>query len=366
VTARRCLHIQGAASVPDYDGIEHRSVLAALVGGRNFEALAAGTGAVGRGHGVLTADALLVSAQASPNNTVKVAPGLATVRGTQVNDQGTYLCPLDAVENLTVANKDASSTRNDYVVAQVKDDEQAAFTGDVWELEIVAGTPGSGFPAVPEDCLVLAGLTIAPGTGATVVTSGNITDLRPHARATGGITPVATTAGFPNPQEYDVVWEISTSTFKLRLAGVWVTIGKDLSLNWSSYTPTFTNVTLGTGGKRYGRWLKVGRLVIGEAGFELSSSGEVTGTVQCSLPTPAANPGGGVRYMGAGRAQIGAVFYSCTAIIDPAADVSKIIDYATQGQIWNATNPANWADMGSGGFSVFGHLKCFFNYEAAS
>lgn len=350
----------GFIQATSYSAVDLRRYTAATLGGRSFEAISPGTGPIGRGHGVLSADAMEVTATPTPDNQVHVAPGIAAVRGTQADNQGSYLCPLDAEFDITVPPKHVSLTTNHYVVAQVKDAAYAAFTGNVWTPELVPGVAGAGNPAVPEDCLVLARLTIAGGTGSTIVTSSSITDMRPHARATGGITPVDVRSNFPTPQNYDVIWEISTSQLLVRLSGTWVTIGRNLDANWTTYTPTFGGL-VGTY-SRYGRWTRFGRTVLGVCGFDLGSTGNVTGGITATVPIPAYNPGSNVRFMAAGRAFIGTAFYSCTAEIHPALDPLLIFNFATAGQdAWDGNNPGLWGTPGAGN----GQLRVFFNYEAA-
>lgn len=356
MAARKCLFIQALS----YDAIDLRTANAATLGGRSFEPIAPGVGAIGRGHGVLSGDAMQVTATPTPDNQVHVSQGIAAVRGTQADTQGSYICPLDATFDLTVPPKHSSLTTNHYVVAQVRDAFYAAFTGDEWAIEIVPGTPGGGNPAVPEDCLVLARLTIPGGTGSTIVTSTNITDLRPHARPSGGITPVNTRADFPSPQAYDVVWEISTSQLLIRTtSGTWVTIGKNFDANWSTYSPVFGGLVTPT--STYGRWTRIGRTVLGVCGFDLGSTGNINAGINATLPVPAYNAGSNVRYMAAGRAFIGSAFYSCTAEINPSFNPSLIFNFATAGApAWDGDNPALWGTPGAGN----GQLRVFFNYEA--
>jgi hypothetical protein len=347
-----------------YSAVDIRRVTSAVIGGRAFESLSPAVGPIGRGHGVLSGDAMLVTPTGSPDNQVHVAAGMCAVRGTQADSQGSYLCTLDATFDLTVPPKHSSLTTNHYVVAQVKDNEYAAFTGNLWVPEIVAGTPGAGNPAVPEDCLVLAGLTIPGGTGSTLVTSTNITDLRPHARATGGIMPVNARADLVNPQSYEVIWETSTSQLLIRIGSSWVTIGRNLDANWQTYTPTFGGV-IGPY-NRYGRYQRYGRTILGVAGFELINPANVNAGINCSLPVPCYNPGATIRYMAAGRAFIGTQFFSCTAEINPSFNPNLITHFATAGlPEWGnpSDNPANWGLTGTG-FNT-SQLRIFFNYEAA-
>jgi hypothetical protein len=56
---------------------------------------------------------------------------------------------------------------------------------------------------------------------------------------------------------------------------------------WSTYTPTLTNIAVGTGGsaKNAGRYIRVGRLVLFEVELILGTSGaSVSGLIGISLP----------------------------------------------------------------------------------
>jgi hypothetical protein len=362
---RECLFLQAN----DYDAIDLRTASAAVLGGRNFESITPATGMIGRGHGVLSGDAMLVTASPTPDNEVHVAPGICAIRGSQANNQGVYICPLDAEATLTIPAKHASLTTVHYVVAQVKDSFYAAHTGDVWALEVVSADPGAGNPTVPEDALVLARVTVPGGTSppSTIVTNSMITDFRPHARATGGITPVAVRGDFPAPQAGDVIWEWSTSTLLIRsTTGTWLTIGKNLDASWTTYTPVFCGGALQIGnGSVYGRYTRFGRTVIGVCGFDLGTTGNIpsgAGGITATIPVAAYNPGSNVRYMAFGRAFIGGAFYSCTAEINPSFSPTLIFNFATAGlPSWNETNPANWGTPGAGD----GQLRVEFVYEAA-
>lgn len=62
-----------------------------------------------------------------------------------------------------------------------------------------------------------------------------------------------------------------------------VTDAKFASTAWTSYTPTLTNVTLGTG-VAFGVYRKIGRHVTVNAGFTLGVGGDVTGIIGIGLP----------------------------------------------------------------------------------
>ena len=353
MTARKCLFIQAldAGNAEDL-----RLYNAAILGGQAFNPVVPGIGSIGRGHGVLTGNAMLVYSSTTPDNVVHVRAGAASVRGTQAQSQGNYVLSMSSTETVTISSKHATLVRNDYVVAQVRDNGYATFSGDDWELDVVEGTPGAGNPAIPHDCLVLAAVTVMPGLGSTTISSEFVQDLRPHARGTGCITPVSVRADFPNPMEYDFIWETSTNVLLTYIGGAWKHISSNLSADWTAYNPGLDNITLGSTGTKFGRYSRFGRTVIGVAGVFVGT-GNVSGSITIRTPVPAYNPGSNVRYMCAGKAFVGGNWYAATAEINPSFDSTLIFNFATAGTAgWNATVPTNWTNA---------TLTVFFNYEAA-
>ena len=359
MTARKAIWIHGASGTPNYNAEEDRMLLAGIFGGRNFESISPGIGAIGTGHGVLSFSSMAVTANGTPNNQVFVAPGNCAIRGTQENDQGVYLCGNDGTVSLTVSAAHASLDRKDLVVARVKDNAYPALTGDVWELAIITGTP-AGSPADPtvtEDTLVLARLLVRDATeaGGTIIRSQDITDLRPHARTTGGITPVSTLSAWPNPQAFDVVWAIDTSTLHMaKPGGGWFRLGIDFDATWVSYTPTLDNTTLGNGTK-WGRYLKLGRTVVVEAGFQYGSTSVLAGNIGISLPFTSVFPSGQLEWAFGARAfQVPEGVYFGGLGISHVPNPSKVHLFATAGQTpWTAGGPPFAWNSGDG-MTMFG------------
>lgn len=221
MTERRALFIQGDGAGPEHSAEDVRLLAAAVLGGENYSAVAPGIGAIARGHGVIGANSLRVTANATPNNTVHVAPGVAAIRGTQANDQGVYLVGNDASVQLTI-NPSTTNPRRDLVVAQIRDGQYPSHSGDDWELVVVEGTPAGSpvDPPVPEDALVLARVRVPTGVSA-VISAAEIDDLRPRVVATGGITPVASLAAWPSPQPGDVVWRTDAERLAVRTSTAW-------------------------------------------------------------------------------------------------------------------------------------------------
>ena len=107
--------------------------------------------------------ALVVSAQSTPNMTVKISSGECSVNGAILQNT--------ASTNLTIASNSASYVRIDAIVAYI--------SGTTYELKVLQGTP-SAAPTAP-DCTAntyvkLAEVTV--GVGVTSIQSSNIKDCR--------------------------------------------------------------------------------------------------------------------------------------------------------------------------------------------
>lgn len=129
--------------------------------------------------GIVTASALNITAQGSPNMTVNVAAGEAWVAGTSVSNQGYYHVVNDSIVVLTV-NQSNTSSRTDIVILRVYDSEYAG-SFDIAQLEIVTGTPGGGTPATPANSLKLATITV--GANVTSISNANIVDNRAQVKS---------------------------------------------------------------------------------------------------------------------------------------------------------------------------------------
>jgi len=369
----KCIPIHGSAGSPTYSAGDIRNMLAGLIGGTNFESVSPGIGAVARGHGVLSAVAMAVTANGTPNNHVFVAPGLASVRGTQNNDQGPYICPLSSSFDITVPAAHATLDRKDLIVAQVKDGEFAAFTGQaVWTPELVQGTPAGSpaDPSVPEDCLVLARLLVRDSTeaGGTIVRTQDITDLRVQSRI-GGITPVAATADWPNPQANDIIFNRTKRSLLVRNDAntAWeVVAGLGPGIN---YTPTLYNHVVGGTGFNYARYRRFGRTIIADGFIKYGTGSSVTGMIGVGLPTPAANLSSSFSneffFHGAGRASdesVPAVYGGVGVIgvgtVGQAPDRLNFIATAGNAVGWQVGVPFSWA--------IGDRFSWFVEYEAAS
>jgi hypothetical protein len=83
-----------------------------------------------------------VTAQGTPNMTVNVAGGLALITGSDVSQQGVYVCFNDPTPVVVAVAASTALPRNDLVVARVQD---AFYSGAInaWKIDIVQGTPNA-------------------------------------------------------------------------------------------------------------------------------------------------------------------------------------------------------------------------------
>lgn len=141
---------------------------------------------------------------AGPNMSVDVAVGTCVVLGDDVAGQGKYLCPSNAVNNVTVPAAPGSGSRVHRVVARVRDKlHNGTWTTYEWVQEVLADT-GSGTPALPASAITLATVTVSAGQVSVLNT--HISNLAVPARV----------AGVPRAQATKMV---STPSFSV--AGAW-------------------------------------------------------------------------------------------------------------------------------------------------
>jgi hypothetical protein len=172
--------------------------------------------------GIAQPTAMAVTAQGTPNMTVAVAAGGALIPGTQSANQGVYGVWNDASVNVTIGANGSGNPRIDLVVVMMNDigggyaapPTPAGTTSNAPQFQVVQGTPAGSPtpPATPVNAVPLAQIAVA--NGASSITNGNITDVRPIASASGGIvaTP-STVARLPAVANGLPLW--FTDTYKL-------------------------------------------------------------------------------------------------------------------------------------------------------
>lgn len=160
---------------------ENVRLMTAGMFGSSSDAFTGGFLAVDPGHGVGRVGDLNVVQNSTPDMSVNVTAGGCFIRGTSSNAQGVYHFYNDGTVNLTVGTSDPTNPRNDLVVAQVRDSSYAGSDDDA-RLFVVQGTAAAVpvDPAIPENCLVLARLSV--GANATSVVTANILNAQTRAR----------------------------------------------------------------------------------------------------------------------------------------------------------------------------------------
>lgn len=145
---------------------------------------------VGAANGVIGGGSYAVTAQGTPNMTVNIAPGYATLIGATTSSQGTYVATNDATVVQTITTADPSLPRIDIIFLQVNDSAYTGATNSV-TLSYLAGTPAAS-PAIPAPTgsatyYILAQIAVA--AGATTIPQTSITD-----RRTPVVTPLTQSA----------------------------------------------------------------------------------------------------------------------------------------------------------------------------
>jgi hypothetical protein len=180
--------LDAPSGAPSYSGQDLRLGTVAPLAAGVGTSLAARSGVRHSGSGT----DLLVSAQSSPNMSVKVSPGVCLVQCATAG-QGPYTWALTATKTLTIGTAHATLARTDLVVVRIRDanvDTSGARDGDV---VLVPGAAGSGAPALPSDATYMEIARVTVGPGVTTIPSSAITDRRPFTAALGGVLPATAT-----------------------------------------------------------------------------------------------------------------------------------------------------------------------------
>lgn len=231
---------------------------------------------------------------AGANFSVDIAPGIGTVVGDDVTDQGIYLAQSTAAVNLVTPGAPGSGTRVHRVVAQIRDKmHNGAWTTYDWTPVLLPDT-GSGTPALPNSAIPLARVSVT--VGQTSVTNANITDDRISAALLSGQCPqvASDSARPPNPYISEQIWRTDKTCFEVWSGAAWREqyIGAE-GPAWTPYTPTLTavttNPTLGTGSVVEGSYQQVGKKVVARANIKWGSTGLAVGSgrYRVSLPVTA-------------------------------------------------------------------------------
>jgi hypothetical protein len=113
-------------------------------------------------------------------------------------------------------------------------------------------------------------------------------------------------------------------------------IGQDIDAPWTTYTPALQALTIGTTGGQYlfGRYKRLGKIVVVEAGFRFGTDGVLSGSPNIGIGLPSnANFASGVQeyLFGARKFTItdGSNWGGIGAVV--ASDPDMVINFATGG-----------------------------------
>ena len=134
-----------------------------------------------RSQGVADYNSMRVSQSGTPGMSVQVAAGHAVIAGTQVTNQGYYAAYNDGAATVAIATANPTNPRIDLICVVVQDSYYSGANDQVI-FQAVTGTPASSpvAPSAPNNSITLARVAVA--AGATSITNGNITDVRPFAQ----------------------------------------------------------------------------------------------------------------------------------------------------------------------------------------
>lgn len=144
---------------------------------------------------VLSTDLAVTQRGAGANMSVDVSAGKIVIPGTDISDQGKYLCWSDAVTNVVIATAPGTGlSRIDLVVAKVRDADAIGGSNNDWVIQAVTGTAATTgtqvAPAAPASSVTLAAVAVGPNV--TSIVTGNLSDTRPTTRVSVRNNPQGT------------------------------------------------------------------------------------------------------------------------------------------------------------------------------
>ena len=232
---------------------------------------------------MLPTDMAVSQRGAGANMSVDVAGGRGAIRGDLNTYEGSYFIENRGVTNKTVATSDPTNPRIDRVIAEVLNQEYSG-SSNLWQLRVMTGTPAGSptAPALPDNATSLC--TIAVGAGVTSIVDANITDTRARLWLHSGVITCTSTTRPSSPFEGMQIYETDTNRTCIHNGSNWVLMSTNGS--YTSYTPTLTGITLGTGGVNNGYWKIVdGSQLSLRVRITLGTGGVLTAAATISLPS---------------------------------------------------------------------------------
>ena len=266
----------------------------------------------------------LVTQNSPAAMSILVAPGIVYIPNANYDelDSNTvkfWEAIITVSTTVTITANTSGSTRIDLICAKmdtaITPDEHAS---NIATLVAVAGTPGAGVPATPDNYAKLAEVEVA--NGASTIVTADITDSRVQAKINSdyiGASVSVTTKG--DLQTYSTVpdrlpvggngqilsansskdtgleWingvtASSTTTFSNKTIDGDLNTVQDLPYSaikgvaWTSFNPTIANLNVGTTGTLVGAYCQIGKTVFWRIKFVLGGTGISVGAISLTLP----------------------------------------------------------------------------------
>lgn len=276
--------------------------------------------------------------------TVAVSSGTAYVTGTPSGQNSqTLRVKNSASSNVTISANSSGSTKYDYIYISLSAANMAnpnTAADNVATLVASRSSNSSTDDGTPPTYgYLLAVVTVA--NGASSITNGNIAD----KRTTTGATP-----GDATILPYHFVGQSAKGGSE---ASSWA---------WQSWTPTWTNLTVGAGGTVTAKYLQIGKFVYCDLGFVLGTGSSVSGLITFTLPVTAAS-----RYTN--KFPLGHCYYEDSGVAGYMGHV-QANNTTTAVLIYHVASTTNVTVAGTSGTAPFsfGSADFFyatFRYEAA-
>jgi hypothetical protein len=185
---------------------------------------------------------LAVTQDATADMFVLAASGTVFVPAAIAANAG-WTCHNNGTVSLAITAASAANPRIDLVIARVHDAVDDSGSTNLWALEVVTGTPAASpaVPATPANAVALAQVAVA--RNATVVTAGNITDLRKSSVALGGVLPCLSTAMPASPYTGQCVFCTDTGVVMAWNGSTWRYVSSGSQTVYSTAAQQITSTT---------------------------------------------------------------------------------------------------------------------------
>lgn len=328
----------------------------------------------------------------TPGLSIEVGEGYALV----TDGEKKFEVWSDATETLAIATPNVSNPRIDLLVGYVDLDEAVQNTipnnEDIFKLAVVEGTP-AGSPSAPSAGQIQSAIgasnpyvimyEIAVGAGVTTITNGNLTDRRSMVGLDANSIKEVKANSFilydADGNEYVKLSKVASAVNELTLknaatgnapeiqatggdtnidlnlvskgSGEIQLNGADMSGAWETWSPTYSNLTIGNGIVT-AKFKRIGKTVHFRFLFQLGTTSSVGTTPTISLPFTAAsgysagaiaeNANIGVsKFLDSGNANFFGYTYMSTNTTFSPQGVGTSATYATAAGL-NASIPFTW------------------------